>query len=123
MVSVFKALADLTRLRIVSLLNYGDLCVGEIEYLLGVSQTSVSQHLERLRHVGLVTSRRQSQWVYYSLSRNFIEERRSIGNLIAGEISGTSESNADTLALQRYRESGMTCLDLPNCKRSQRPKE
>ncbi len=117
-VAIFKALSDPTRLRIASLLTQGDLCVGELEYLLGVSQTNVSRHLDRLRRAGLVTSRKQAQWVYCGLPADLGLRHPAVADLIRREMSGIAECAADARALRRYRESGMTCDELPNCRRS-----
>ena len=65
---VFKALGDLTRLRILKLLTQGELCVCQIEKALRVFQPIASRHLSILRMTGLVQARRAGQWVYYSLT-------------------------------------------------------
>lgn len=63
----FKALGDPTRLKILALLREGEKCVCELQPLLGLSQPSVSQHLQKLKRAGLVKEDRRAQWVYYSL--------------------------------------------------------
>lgn len=65
---LFRALADETRLRVLNLLALGELCVCDIMATLGEHQAKVSRHLAYLRKAGLVKSRRQGLWVYYSLS-------------------------------------------------------
>lgn len=63
-----RLLADDNRLRIFSLLTKTELCVCEIEDLLGLSQSLVSNHLAALRRAGLVESRRDEEdarWVFY----------------------------------------------------------
>ncbi len=65
---VFKALADCTRLRILGLLAAGEVCVCEIHQSLGLPQPTVSRHLAYLRNAGLVTTRKQGLWVYYSVA-------------------------------------------------------
>jgi ArsR family transcriptional regulator len=63
-----KALADPTRLRIVSLLRrHEELCVCELTGALGLPQYSVSRHLAVLKAAGLVTDWRQGKWMHYSL--------------------------------------------------------
>jgi len=121
-VSIFKALSDPTRLRIVSLLTQGDLCVGELEYVLGVSQTNVSRHLDRLRRAGLVTSRKQAQWVYCGFPADLSLRHPAVAELICKEMSATAECAADARALRRYRDSGLTCAELPNCRRNRTPR-
>ena len=63
----FGILSDETRLRIIVLLNYKELCVCEICEILGLSQPKVSRHLSKLRDAGVVTDSRQGQWVFYYL--------------------------------------------------------
>ncbi len=64
---VFKALADETRLRILSLLSHGEMCVSDLDAILQVGQSKVSRHLDYLRKTGLVTSRRFGTLVFYRL--------------------------------------------------------
>ncbi len=67
---VFKALSDESRLRIINLLFYsGELCVCDIERVMGATQTKVSRHLAYLRKVGLVDDRRQGLWMLYSIAK------------------------------------------------------
>jgi len=64
----FKVLGDKTRLRILSLLKWRELCVCDLTEVLGISQPGVSQQMRRLRQVGFVIERRGGQWTYYSLN-------------------------------------------------------
>ncbi len=64
---LLKALAHPVRLRIIELLSSGELCVKRLEELLGVSQSSVSQHLRRLKYGGLIESERRGHLVCYRL--------------------------------------------------------
>ncbi len=66
-VELFKALSDETRLRLVVLLYKREFCVCQIEAALGISQTKASRHLAILRRLGLLRSRRDGLWVFYSL--------------------------------------------------------
>ncbi|HFD79916.1 MAG TPA: metalloregulator ArsR/SmtB family transcription factor [Gammaproteobacteria bacterium] len=64
----FKALADQTRLRCLVLLQQeGELCVCELTHALGMIQPKVSRHLAQLREGGIVSSRREGQWIFYRL--------------------------------------------------------
>jgi len=65
---LFRALGDETRLRIVALLAHGELCVCHVEKALELSQPTVSRHLGVLRAAGVVDTRREGTWVYYSIS-------------------------------------------------------
>jgi len=64
---VFKALADETRLRILSLLSHGEMCVSDLDAILKVGQSKVSRHLDYLRKTSLVASRRTGTLVFYRL--------------------------------------------------------
>lgn len=66
---VFKALGDETRVRIVSLLTHGELCVCHIEDALGCPQSTISRHLAVLRAAHIVKARRDGAWVHYALDR------------------------------------------------------
>ena len=66
--TLFKALSDRTRLRILALLAQREVCVCEIHEALGIPQPTASRHLAYLRRSGLVTDRRKGLWVYYGLS-------------------------------------------------------
>ncbi|MGB8360487.1 MAG: metalloregulator ArsR/SmtB family transcription factor [Acidimicrobiia bacterium] len=72
--SVCKGLADPKRLLIINLLRDGEMSVSDIYEFLELPQSNVSQHLSILRDKGLVTSRREAQFVYYSLSSPKIVE-------------------------------------------------
>ena len=65
---LLKAMGNRRRLHILSLLEAGERRVGELESLVGLSQSALSQHLARLRRDGLVTTRRQAQTIFYSLA-------------------------------------------------------
>lgn len=66
--SLFKALADDTRLRILALLQAGEICVCDIHGSLGLSQPTVSRHLAYLRKSGLVQGRKDGLWVRYRIA-------------------------------------------------------
>jgi ArsR family transcriptional regulator len=63
-----KALADPTRLRLVSMLlasENGEACTCDVTEPLGVSQPTVSHHFRKLAEAGIVTGERRSTWTYY----------------------------------------------------------
>jgi ArsR family transcriptional regulator len=66
--STYKALADATRLRILSLLVDGEVCVCVIHDTLRLPQPTVSRHLAYLRRTGLVEARRDATWMHYRLA-------------------------------------------------------
>lgn len=66
--TLFQALSDTTRLRILALLSAADeLCVCDLTRVLGLSQPMISRHLASLREAGVVSDRRAGVWVHYRL--------------------------------------------------------
>jgi len=65
--SLLKAMSNQHRLMILCQLSPGEKCVSELEDLIDLSQSALSQHLARLRRDNLVKTRRQAQTIYYSL--------------------------------------------------------
>jgi len=83
----FKALSDQTRVRIFNVLRHLELNVNEIVKLLDMGQSRVSRHLKIMNDSGLLVSRRDGLWVFYSVPKNgdvsgFID---SIGCLLSGD--------------------------------------
>lgn len=78
--SVFAALGDPTRVRIVSaLLRAGDACcVCDLEPELGLSQSTVSYHLKRLLDVGLLEREKRGTFSFYRLAPQAIDDVRAL---------------------------------------------
>jgi DNA-binding transcriptional ArsR family regulator len=66
--SVSRSIADSTRVRILKMLEPGELCVCQITAILGLAPATVSKHLSLLKMSGLLSQRKQGRWVYYRLS-------------------------------------------------------
>lgn len=66
--SLLKAMSNEHRLLILCNLVEGEKTVSELEELVGLRQTTLSQHLARLRYEGLVSTRRAAQNIFYSIS-------------------------------------------------------
>lgn len=66
---VLKLMGDKTRLSMICLLSSQDCCVCEFVDLFNMSQSAISQHLRKLRDIGLVKEKRKGQWVVYSLNK------------------------------------------------------
>ena len=71
---IFKALADPTRLRIVSVLAQTELCVCDLAATLGMTQSAVSHQLRLMRDMRLVKSRKEGRMVYYALDDEHIRD-------------------------------------------------
>lgn len=65
---LLKALAHPARLLVMCRLVDGEACVGELQQQVGLSMSALSQHLAVLRGLALVSTRRQSQTIFYSLA-------------------------------------------------------
>ncbi|MFZ5907342.1 MAG: ArsR/SmtB family transcription factor [Nitrospirota bacterium] len=75
LVQIYKALSDETRLRIIKLLEHGELCVCDIVASLDIIQPKVSFHLGVLKEAGLVKDRRVGKWIHYRLDDSEIFRR------------------------------------------------
>lgn len=71
---VLTALGNSKRLAIVTLLLHQELSVGAIAERVRLSQSALSQHLARLRSLGLVETRRDRQMIYYSCRSNRVRQ-------------------------------------------------
>lgn len=68
--TLFKALGDPNRLRILWALDSEEMCVCDLALFLGVSESAVSHQLRQLRQMNLVTNRREGPVIYYRISDN-----------------------------------------------------
>ena len=66
--SLFLALGDKTRLRLLNLMRDREICVSSFTGVLGQSQPLISRHLAYLRNSGIVEARRDGKWIHYSIS-------------------------------------------------------
>jgi ArsR family transcriptional regulator len=67
METLFLALADKTRLRLLNLMREDEICVCYFTEVLGESQPKISRHLAYLRNAGVVSARREGKWMNYSI--------------------------------------------------------
>jgi DNA-binding transcriptional ArsR family regulator len=92
--SLFAALADATRVKLVHVLLRRELCTCDLAATLGVSESATSQHLRLLRALRLVRSRRAGKVVYHSLDDEHIAALVRVGLVHlghAGEAAALSE--------------------------------
>ena len=71
---VFKALNDATRREILEMLHKSDLTAGEIAGKFDISFPSISHHLDLLKQAKLVSTKKEGQYVYYSLNTTVMDE-------------------------------------------------
>ncbi|MDT8859541.1 metalloregulator ArsR/SmtB family transcription factor [Alkalihalobacillus sp. MEB130] len=67
---VLKLLGDKTRLTMMAMLSEDECCVCEFVELFQMSQPSISQHLRKLKDIGLVEEKRKGQWIFYRMNKN-----------------------------------------------------
>lgn len=70
----FKVFGDPTRIKILSSLAEGEMCVCDIAYLLGMTQSAISHQLRTLKQARLVKNRKDGKVVYYSLDDEHVKE-------------------------------------------------
>ena len=101
----FKILADLTRLRVLTLLSReGELCVCELTHALGEIQPKISRHLALLREAGVALDRRQGQWIYYRINPDLPIWARDV-------ITAATEGN---VTQPPFSEDLQSLRDMPN---------
>ena len=99
--TVFKALADKTRLRILALLGNNEVCVCHLHDSLGLPQPTVSRHLAYLRKSGLVAARRDGVWMHYQVSRSLSPLLQSIVGAAVAALQQLSATTQDRKQFQR----------------------
>jgi len=77
---VFKAFCDETRLMVLSLLQSGEKCACDLLEQVSVGQSTLSHHMKILVESGIVTSRREGKWMYYSICRTGSEKALTLLN-------------------------------------------
>jgi ArsR family transcriptional regulator len=96
-VKLLSALADPTRLRILAALRENELSVAELQEVLGIGQSRISNHLAQLKSVGLLRDRREGQKAYYRRA----EMAREIWSLAEGAAGELGTQARDGEALRR----------------------
>ncbi|WP_313346585.1 metalloregulator ArsR/SmtB family transcription factor [Sedimentibacter sp.] len=87
MIDILKALADESRLRILSQVLKSEMCVCEIEHCLGLTQSNASRHLNVLKKAGILDSYKNAQWTYYKVSEEFINDNKELYDYLKIKIS------------------------------------
>ena len=101
METLFKALADATRLRILGLLLAGEVCVCDIHESLKIPQSKASRHLAYLRRTGLVETRREGLWIHYRLGTFADPVLASIGDAVRHALTHIDAVQRDGERLQK----------------------
>jgi len=90
---ILKALADETRIEIIKMLSYGELCACKILENFNFTQPTLSYHMKILTECGLVEGRRAGAWMRYSLRKETFTELQKIFNGFCSTISGEKITN------------------------------
>ena len=114
--TLFKALADATRLRILGLLLTGEVCVCDIHESLKIPQPKASRHLAYLRKAGLVEARREGLWMHYRLADLPDPLLQSIADMVRHTLTHLETVHKDAGRLQKK-----TGCCLPAAERSSLP--
>jgi ArsR family transcriptional regulator len=92
---LFKALADRTRLRLISLIGDSEVCVCFFVAILKTSQPKISRHLAYLRRAGIVKSRREGKWMHYRLAEPPDEHAARIFREVRASLADHPEFQRD----------------------------
>lgn len=103
---LFKGLADVTRLRILNLLLHGELCVCDVQHVLGALQPNISRHLTYLKNAGLVVDRRQGPRMYYSLADPIDGMGKELFPFLRSAFSQDAVFSNDSQKLRKAIEAG-----------------
>ncbi len=107
--NIFKALSDETRLRILKLLEHGELCVCDLFSALDMVQPKVSFHLSVLKEAGLIADRKEGRWVHYRLDESDLLRRFMI--LTVMERVSEDVIKEDKARLKAFMESKQSPLN------------
>jgi len=111
---IFKALSDETRLRIIKLLEGGELCVCDIVAAIGMIQPKVSFHLASLKDAGLIADRKEGRWTRYRL-RDSDMFRRFLLYAAIEKTSGDAVEEDKKRLEEFLRTKGNKVVELKKC--------
>ena len=117
-----QAIADPTRVRILSALLRAELCVCELVDALEVSQSTLSSHLQVLRQIGMVSTRKEGRWVYYSLEKRKAALMNALFSLIQKDVGPDPGLVRDAQRIDRrlaMREDGCCILGFKELEKSE----
>lgn len=101
LVTLFQALGDPTRLRLLNLMAAGDVCVCYFVEILDETQPKISRHLAYLRRAGIVSARRDGKWMHYGLLMPSDAAQAAVLETVLGVIAGDRQMQRDRAALEK----------------------
>ena len=99
--SLFSALADRTRLRLINLIGDSEVCVCFLVEILKTSQPKISRHLAYLRRARVVAARREGKWMHYRLTEPPDEHAARIFREVRTSLSEHPEFQRDREKLEK----------------------
>lgn len=111
MVDIFKALSEESRLRILSLLLEGELCVCEIEACLKMTQSNASRHLTALKKCGILESYKNAQWTYYRISDDFVQTNKELWEYLNHRLKALPAYLLDQEEYRKCKAQGLCGCD------------
>jgi len=113
--SLFAALADTTRLRLLNLMAGREVCVCHFVEILGQSQPKISRHLAYLRQAGIVAARREGKWMHYSICAPADTTTGSILSCALAALGNDRQMRADRNKLDRVCLTASPSRNNPSC--------
>ncbi len=102
---IFKVLGEETRLRMLGLLFDRELCVCDIESVLGISQANASRHLAKMKSAGILSSRKSAQWVYYDIDKLFSDAHSDLMEALRVEVKKLPDYKIDIKNLKAAKKN------------------
>jgi ArsR family transcriptional regulator, arsenate/arsenite/antimonite-responsive transcriptional repressor len=113
LLTIFKALSDETRLRILKLLEHGELCVCDMVAAFDMIQPRISFHLSVLKQAGFLRDRKDGKWMHYSIDDSDLFKRLLILSVIEKIPRDILEE--DTKRLEEFLANKAQVLPLRVC--------
>lgn len=108
--NIYHALSEVTRLRILKLLEHGELCVCDLVAALEMSQPKISFHVAALKSAGLIADRKDGRWIRYSIVADCDLFRRYLISTTLEKISaGDIEKDRARLDIFLKEKPGKSC--------------
>jgi ArsR family transcriptional regulator len=106
---MFRAFSDPIRLRILNLIQPGELCVCDLVEVLKLPQSTISRHLSYLRRARLVKVRQRQSWNYYRLTEARSQFHAKLIECLATCFHDVPEMAGDAARVQAIRQRGGRC--------------
>lgn len=98
---LFRALADRTRLRLLNLMDEGEVCVCFFVEVLRMNQPKISRHLAYLRRAGVVAARREGKWMHYRIVTPADERAAHVFGEVRSWLKEEAEMQRDSERLRK----------------------